>query len=136
MAFELHRQPLFPAVAASALSAGAAVGLVNGGDVQRQVIPLATCNIEPIGVARASAVNPGDAVSVYDHSNIVRAVAAASLGHGQLVGVASTNGGLGIVAGGSGSVGPVVWAVGRSLSAAAAGETFSLFINPRQISGV
>lgn len=130
-AFELHRGG-FPGKAASAISAGAVVGL-DAGDVQRQVVPLATLNAEPFGVALASAVNPGDAVTVLEPFDVVKVTAAASLGHGADIGIASTNGAVGPIAAASGVV---KWRIGRSLSAAAAGEVFSLYINPRQLGGL
>lgn len=132
MAFELHRVPGLPGIAASAINSGQAV-TPDVGDVQRQFLPIATVNIEPFGVARATAVTAGDAVTVYDTGHVVRAVAAASLGHGADVGVATTNGALGPVVAASGVV---KWFVGKSLSAAAAGETFSLSIRPRQSGGL
>lgn len=133
MAFELHRVPGLPGIAASSINAGQAVSL-DVGDVQRQFLPISTNSIEPFGVARATAVTAGDAVTVWDTGHVVRiATAVASLGHGADIGVASTNGALGPITGASGSV---KWAVGKSLSAAAAGETFSLSIRPRQLGGL
>lgn len=134
MAFELHDTYPggLPAIAASAISGAKAVGL-DVGNVQRQVLPIATNNAEPIGVAAASAVNPGDGITVYNTEHIVKVVAAASVGHGADVGVASTNGDFGPVAGASGTA---KWRVGVALTAAAAGETFSLYVKPRQLSGL
>lgn len=130
-AFELHSDG-FPLKAASAISINAVLGL-DTGDVQRQVIPLATNNVEPFALAIASAPTPGDALTGMVPGDVVKAVAAASLGHGTDVGIASTNGALGPVAAASGVV---RWRVGRSVSAAAAGETFSLYISPRQLGGL
>lgn len=131
MAFELHRSAL-PGIAASAINAQSVV-THDIGDTQRQFLPVSTSGLEPVGVALATAVNPGDGVTVHDAYNVVKIVAAASLGAGANVGVASTNGQLGIVAGASGVT---TWRVGKSLSAAAAGETFSLYVNPRQLSNL
>jgi hypothetical protein len=132
MADELHRVPGLPGIAASAMSINAAVGLDTTGDVQRQYLPLASCNLEPVGLAVASVVNPGDALTVYDQGHVVRWTAIASIGHGADVGVASTNGALGLIAGASGSI---KFRVGRTLTAGVAGDTVSLLVHPRQTSG-
>jgi hypothetical protein len=63
----------------------------------------------------------------------VRVPAGGSLGHGADVGVASTNGALGPV---SAASGVARYRVGQALTAAAAGETFSLYVNPKQLSGL
>lgn len=131
MAFELHRVPGLPGIAASAMSINAAVG-PDAGDVQRQFLPLASCNLEPVGLAQASVVNPGDALTVYDQGHVVRWTAIASIGHGADVGVASTNGALGLIAGASGSI---KFRVGRTLTAGLSGETVALLVHPRQTSG-
>lgn len=131
MAFELHRSA-FPGIAASAVNAQQAVSL-DVGDVQRQVLPLATNNVEPLGVTIATAVNPADSVAVFDRGNIVKVPAVASFGAGQDIGVASTNGGFGTV---SGASGVTRWAVGKSVTGALAGEIFSLYVNPKQLSNL
>jgi hypothetical protein len=125
MAFELHRTS-FPGIAASAINAGAVVTLDTTGDVQRQVISTGSMTVEPFGIALATAVNPGDGVAVFDLGNVVKGIAVASIGAGQDVNIASTGGQLGIVASG-------FFRVGRSVTAAAAGETFSLYVNPRRV---
>lgn len=130
-AFELHRSG-FPALAASALSAGQLVSH-DTGDTQRQVVPIATVNVEPLGVALASAANPGDAVTVMDRGSVVKVLAAASLGAGADVGNVGATTSLGLVAGASGVV---KWAAGKSMTAAAAGEVFSFYVNPRQLGGL
>jgi hypothetical protein len=130
-AFELHRSG-FPAKAASAVGALVAVSH-DTGDTQRQVLPVSTVNVEPFGVTLATAVNAGDAVTVLERGNVVKVTAIASLGAGADIGVASSNGALGLVAAASGVV---KWAVGKSMSAAAAGEVFSLYVNPRQLGGL
>lgn len=131
MAFELHRDPGLPCLAASAMAVNTVVNW-NTGDVQRSVVAVATVNIEPVGITRNVASSAGDPVTVYDDNNVVRAVAIASLGAGADIGVASTNGGLAAISAASGTL---KYRVGRSLTAAAAGETFSLSIKPRAISG-
>lgn len=127
---ELHRNAL-PAVVASDCNPGLAVKL-DAGDVDRQVVPLATSNAEPIGISLATALQ-GKAVTILDGLSVVKVTAGASLGAGTDVGVASTNGTLGPVSGASGST---VYRVGKSTSAAAAGEKFSLYVKPKQVSGL
>src|SRR5438552_18375447 len=133
MAFELHRDPGLPGIAASAMAVNTVVSW-DVADVQRQVLAVATGNVEPIGVTRNVASAAGAAVTVYDENHIVRAVAGASLGAGANVGVLGATTSLGIVA--AGASGVIAWRLGRSLTAAAAGETFSLSIKPRQLSGL
>src|SRR5438128_174388 len=127
-AFELHRGG-YPGIAASAINAGAVVRQ-NTGDVQRSFLPCASSNQEPFGIVQATGASPGGGITVYDQQNTVKVTAIASLGAGQDVGVASTNGGIALVSGASGSV---VWGVGKSMTAAAAGEVFSVYIRPRQL---
>lgn len=125
----IHRSG-FPGIAASAINAGAAVVIASGAD--RNIAPIATTNVRPFGIALASGAI-GDGVTVMDDDNTVIVTAIASLGRGAEIGVASTNGGLAPVSGASGGV---VFSVGQSISAAAAGEDFSLNVNPRQLSGL
>jgi hypothetical protein len=132
MAFELHRTPGLSGIAASAMAANTVVGY-DTGDTQAQFVAIATVNVEPAGITRNVASNAGDPITVYDHSHVCRVTAIASLGAGADIGVASTNGALGAITGASGSV---KWALGKSLTAAAAGEVFSLSIRPRQLGGL
>lgn len=131
MSFELHRDG-FSAGAASAILPGQVVAIASGAD--RQVVPVGTCNIEPFGVTPFASAAIGEEVAVLESRNVVAAIAAASIGRGGDIGVvavATTS--LGPVAAAAGSV---IWRVGKSLSAAAAGEEFSLYVNPRQLSGL
>jgi hypothetical protein len=100
----------------------------GGGDV----VAIATNNVRPLGVTIAT-VTASQAAAVYAHDNVVKAIAAASLGVGAEVGVASTNGNFGPITGASGVT---KWATGRALTAAAAGERFSLLVQPRQLSNL
>lgn len=128
---EIHRSG-YPLVAASAgINAGAVVGIASGGDYQ--AVALATANIRPLGIALATAASLGNALTVLDEGNTVVVTAAASVGRNAEVGVASTNGAIGPVAGASGSV---VHSVGQTVSAGAAGEDISVYVNPRQLSGL
>lgn len=137
-AMELYRWT-FPAIAASAIGAGAAVGW-TGSALERQVVPLASVGgsyAEPVGIALATssfaAATPpfSAACPVVDAGNTIKVTAIGSLGMGADIGVASTNGGLAPVSAASGID---VWRVGRSVSAAAAGEVFSLYVSPRLLS--
>src|SRR4051812_27329904 len=103
MAVQLNRLPGLRTVAASAINVGQAVSW-DVGDVQQQVLPIATVNVEPAGIAQASAAAAA-ALTIDDvRGTIVRVTAIASLGHGQEIGVASTNGGLAIVSAASGTL--------------------------------
>lgn len=139
MAFELYRWT-FPAIAASAIGAGQVVGfpLPSAAAVDRQVIPLASMNLEPLGIALATAgaayaTPPFTAgVGVVDRGNTIKVQAAASIGVGGDVGVLP-GGSLGFIAGFAAS--GVVWRVGKAVSPAAAGEVFGLYVDPKQLSG-
>jgi hypothetical protein len=136
MAFELYRWT-FPGIAASAMGAGQAVQQAASA-VERQFVPLATQGLEPFGIALATAnfaaATPpfSAAVGIVDAGNTIKVTAAASLGAGADVGVTSGSVSLGPVAGIAGSV---IWRVGKSVSSAAAGEVFGLYVSPRQLSG-
>src|ERR1700733_780319 len=120
MAFELYRWT-FPAIAASAIRAGDAVQFpVGSGGIDRQVVPIASWNLEPFGVALATAnyaaaPPPFSAgVPVVDRGNTIKVVAGASLGAGADVGVATTGGSL-IYGPVVGVAGTVVWRVGKAV---------------------
>lgn len=141
-AFELYRWT-FPGIAASPISAGNALNLISAtalaGPVERQFVPISTTNVEPFGVALATAANAGAtppfsaAVPVVDQGNTIKVIAAASIAAGADAGIASGGTtGFGPVVGVAGSV---VWRVGKAVSPAAAGEVFSLYVSPRQLSG-
>ncbi|HEU4656315.1 MAG TPA: hypothetical protein VFR97_02265 [Capillimicrobium sp.] len=130
MAHSNHQGHIEPALeAATAIAARTVVALTT---TQDQVAPVATRNVEPLGITGDADVEAGRRVVTYGDDNIVKAVAGASFGFGANIGVASTNGALGPVAGASGSV---VWRVGTSREPAAPGEVFSLYVSKRQLSG-
>lgn len=131
MAFALDNGVILPCFAATHLGAQVPVRLIEGATA-RIVAPVASLNQETIGFTQTAA-SSGFAVEVQAHGNVVKAVAAASLGAGGDVALGSPNGALGPVVGASGVV---KYKSGVSLSAAAAGETFSVFVNPRQLSGI
>lgn len=126
-AFSHHRAGGLPFKTASAIAHRQAVKLSPS--AVGQVVLAATVADEPFGVTIASAPVDGQ-VEIYDEGNVVHAVAGGSVGHGAAVGVASSNGRLsptGLIAA-SGH-----WEVGVSLSAAAAGEGFALYVRPRKV---
>jgi hypothetical protein len=130
MAFEIIRDS-FPGLAASAVQDRQVVGRASGTD--RGVVPLATCNIAPFGITEAASRGQGDGVTVYEKSSYCKAVAAASIGRNAELGVVGATRSLGPVAGASGSV---VWSAGQTVTAAAAGEVVTFYVNPRQLSGL
>lgn len=92
--------------------------------------PCATNSDRPHWFSGAATFLTGEAVAANEAGQIVKAVAAASVGAGAEVGVASSNGALSpaalIAASGH-------WAVGVSLTPALAGEIFSVDIRPRKV---
>lgn len=137
-AMELYRWT-FPGIAASAINSGAAVGW-TGSAIERQVVPLASVGgsyAEPFGIALATAAPAAAtppfsaACPVVDQGNTIKVTAIGSTGVGGDIGVASTNGGLAPVAAASGID---VWRVGKAVSAANAGEVFSLYVSPKLLS--
>lgn len=135
MAYELHNGRAFPGVAASLINTRQVVRLAPG-TTQRGVMPVATWNQQPLGITGEPVASIAQAVTVHTDGNHVKAIAAASLGVGALVGIASGAAGassrLQPVAGASGSV---IWSVGEATTPAAAGEYFTVHVNPRQLSG-
>lgn len=113
--------------------------LPPGSSLDETVIPAASINDQVIGLTRGTVGTYGlaDAVVV---GGVAKAVAAASLGAGAYVGIASTNGALGPVGpsglpahvGSGGAIEPK-FKVGVSLHDAAAGGTFSVLVDPDQI---
>jgi hypothetical protein len=132
MAFELHSGPVFPGVAASPLGARQGVRLSASGPA-RGVIPVTATGAEFFGITGDATAAAGDAVRVYLEGNVVKAKAAASLGQNADVGVNSATDGFVPITGASGIAHQVV---GKALEAAAAGQIFSLYVNPRQLGGL
>lgn len=130
MAWESHNGIIEPGFkAASAIGPKMPVKLDT---TANQVVAAATTTDRPLGFTIASAPQ-GGGIAIMGPHNTVKAVAAASLGYGAELGIASTNGALGPITGASG-VGK--WAIGTSREPAAAGETFSVHVHPRQLSGL
>lgn len=94
------------------------------------VVPAATWNVEAQGFNGDATVAVGGAITVYANDSIVEAIAGASVGPGADVGVGSTNGVLAPVAQASGVIRN---RVGKSLEGAAAGERFSVYVNPARM---
>lgn len=94
-----------------------------------KVVLAASVNDYPIGMVAATGASAGNPIAVIT-DGICKAIAAASLGAGGEVGVASTNGALGPVAGASGFT---KYAVGEAQNNAAAGDTFSVKLRIHQI---
>lgn len=124
MAWELHNGRR-----SEAFKAGVAIAArkpVKVGTVVDEVL-LATANTDSVLGITDNVASAGLHITVYQEGNVCKAVAAASLGFGANVGIASTNGDFGPVAAASGSAKVVV---GQARTSAAAGETFSLYVNP------
>jgi hypothetical protein len=132
-----------PVKAASNIGARRPVTLVSSASISNpssnpfpvsvSVITAATNNVRPFGVLGPENASQGQAVAVYEDLSTVKVTAAASFGINGEVGVASTNGDIGPVAAASGVA---VWAVGIALENAVAGEVGSVYVRPRQISGL
>ena len=131
MAFELHGDA-FPGIAASNIAAGQAV-LLASGSAERTVHPVPSNNEEPFGITHAAATR-GEAVAVHLPGEVVKVTAAGTVISGSDVVYSTAS--LGYVSQ-AGASGVVRYAAGKSVSAAAnPGETFSLFIRPKQLGGL
>jgi hypothetical protein len=126
-----HLNNPLPFTNASAISGPIPVRL--NPSANRSVVAAATNNVEIQGFVSDASYAAGEAVTVYGDGDVVEAIAGASLGAGADIGIASTNGALGPVAGASGTA---RYRVGRSLESAAAGERFSVLVKPGQLSGL
>lgn len=138
MAYEIiragHQQPI---VAGSPINPRVPVQL--GGTSGLLAFPAGSMNVRPFGMNGAasagnpSAALPGETFTVYEELNIVKAKAGASLGAGAEVAVGSDNGTFWPVAAASLFAASGHWTVGLSQTAAAANETFALYIKPRKV---
>ena len=131
MAFERHRTA-FPGIALATVLPRTAVRFAPTGVQDRAVVPVTDSTQPVLGVTGDAPANPGQSCRAHDHGNTVKMVAGASIGHGAEVGVASANGAVGPIAGASGVV---RHSIGQSCTVAAPGEVFSVYVNPRQLSG-
>lgn len=130
MAFELHRPGFQHAFycASNIASNIARVPVKLSASSADTVLAAGTNADRPFGMVGGPATR-AEHVTVYEEGNYVKAIAVASLGANTEVTIASSNGALGpdapIAASGH-------WAVGISMSAAGAGEVFTLYVKPRK----
>jgi hypothetical protein len=140
MAFFLTRDDQqIPLPAASNIAPRSFVKLV--GSNAAQVLQVAAVTDEPYGYTAEATAVQGEANAIFLENNVVKAIAAASIGVGALVGLAS----IGVASAAQRNaiatvtlLGPVtvasgtkVWTYGRSLTPAAAGEVFSVHVKFR-----
>lgn len=133
MAFELTRDDeQFSLPAASVVLPRTAVKLA--GTSVLFVLPCGSVNDEPFGTVKATAgasgLNQGERVAIYEHANYVKMIAGASLGVGADVGVGSSNGVMKPIVAATGSI---IWRVGKSITPAAAGDVFTVYVSPKQL---
>lgn len=94
-----------------------------------------------IGITSATVASPGDPVSYWQHGDVAKCIAGASLGAGAHVSLGSTNGvlapllasGLSTALGSAVGAAGVRWSVGVALKNAAPGDFFPVLIQLRQI---
>jgi hypothetical protein len=123
MSFVIHKSP-FPGLAASPITAGQPVKVGTAGE--RQVIPVTADTEEIFGVTDRDGVSAltGDAVTVHEPGETVKAIAAASIAGGAKVSWANAS--AGFVAGASGKQ-----SVGLNVSGPVVpGDVFALYIRP------
>lgn len=124
MAFEIINTNEYPGLAASAIQDRQLVYITTG---ERAVAPCASGGQEPHGIeGRGASAAQGEGVTIFGDGNYAKAIAAASLGAAANVGCVGATRSLGIVASGA-------WRAGKSVTAAAAGEVFTFYVNPRQL---
>lgn len=133
-----------PLAGASAIRAYVPIAFVvagAGSQVSETVLPAGSVNDYPFGITSATVATAGDPVSYWQHGDIAKCIAGASIGAGALVGIGSTNGILIVVApsGLSTALGSAVganglrYAVGVALKNAAAADKFPVSIRPQQV---
>lgn len=135
----------FPKRVASAIPPKSVVTLDPGKN--DQVVLLTNASQRPYGVIQATGASPGAAVAVFESPSYAKVIAAASLGAGAEVSLAS----LGVASGAQfnalatttllgpasvGASGQVEWAVGVAQINAAPGDIFTVKLEPRQVSGL
>lgn len=143
MAFNEDRFAL-PFKCASAIPPRTVVALDT---VNNQVIQVTNASQRPYGITQATGATVGVGLAVHEAPGVAKAIAAASLGFGAEVSVAS----VGVASAAQsnslatttllgpasvGASGKAEWAVGVALSPALAGEVFSVKLEPRQVSGL
>ena len=135
----------FPKQVASAVPPKSVVTLVPGKN--DQVVMVTNASQRPYGIIQATGATPGAAIAVYEQPSYAKAIAAASLGAGAEVSLAS----VGVASGAQfnaiatttllgpasvGASGSAEWAVGVAQTNAGAGEIFTVKLEPRQVSGL
>ena len=137
MAFEQTQEGItFPGVAATGIKLWDAVVLASSATQDRAVAPVASHNQFPLGIAQASAGTGAtlpQSVTVQGAGAILKVTAGATVAVGQDV---HQTVGSSAFAGVAGASGQLRFAIGQAVSPASPGELFSLYINPRIISGI
>lgn len=127
MAFELHQDKhTLPIQTLVDLNPRTPVKLAGTSGLL--VTAAASANDEVFGFTNAATYLAGEIAAVYFSQNIVKARAGASVGAGAGLIVGSSNGV--VIPGGVAASGHFL--AGQSMSAAAAGEIVSVFVNPRK----
>jgi hypothetical protein len=127
---KLDRYAGLPAFAGSIVRPNEAVKWAAGSS-ERRVVPVTASTDLAIGVNGEATAAVDAPLTVYEIGSIREVLAAASVGAGANVAVASSNGGVAPVAAASGVIRA---AVGQSVTPAAAGEYFSLYVRPIALS--
>lgn len=130
MAYELHLDDHAHSGVAAATTITPRHPVNIAGTSVPLVVPVASSNLVVDGVTGAATTASGAQAVVYFDGNVVKMVAAASLGAGADVSVGTTV--TGAVWGGSIFAASGHWCIGKSLSTAAAGEVVSVFVKPRK----
>ncbi len=107
MAFELIDHGEYPGLCASNIGDKMVVAITTG---ERGVVPVIAATTEPLGITIATGLRT-EGVAVVTHGNVAKALAV-------------------------GASGTANWRVGKSVTAAAAGEVFSVYVTPAQMSGL
>lgn len=136
-----HGQVL-PYVAASAIGQGVVAVMPLASAADEKIIPQASGGFagRVVGITAATVASPGDPAAIV-WTGVAKARAAASVGAGAPVGAASTNGALGPIMpsgilasfGASAGLQQNRYAVGFAKTSAAAGEYFSVVIDPHSV---
>lgn len=126
-----HNKTRLPRIAASAINDHVAVS--QSASQTDYVLQASVGGAAIVGVSLASAASPGDPVAV-QAEGIISMKAAASIGAGGVVVVASSNGAVGPVsAAASAPIPQGKNVIGTAQSAAGAGERFSVLIDPKVV---
>ncbi len=135
MPFTRLNPAAFPGIAATQVIANAPVRLSTVATApERGVQPVPTNNVKPDGYTHAGAsyLRP---VAMHERGEVVEAIAAASLGVGPVM-IGTANASTVRLIPAAAASGVERWSVGDAVTPAGDGEYFSLYVNPRQISGL